>query len=289
MNILRIASACLLFSAAAGAQVPAQTEKAQPAAATVPGAQTLPAAATPPAPKYTEDASSKKARAIIDSMIIALGGHAYLNIFEVRQQGRGYGFYRNTPDGVGIPFIRLQQYPDKERYEFFKEKDWVLIHDGKAGYETTFRGTRLEDAKDLEAYKLRSQYSLERVLREWFPDRTTALFYDGETVAETKQTLKVTLMNSKNMAVSIYVDSRTYLPVKKTYTYRDPETRAFIEEADLYDNYRMVQGIQTPFLLTRQKNNELTSQRFLKEVKYNVGAGDAPFRAPKLDYNPLRK
>ena len=40
---------------------------------------------------------------------------------------------------------------------------------------------------------------------------------------------------------------------------------------DQYDDYHPIQGIMTPLTLTRLKNGDMVSQRFLSKVRYNVG------------------
>ena len=233
-----------------------------------------------PNPQPTQDANARQARQILDQCIKALGGHAYLSIRDLKQTGRGYGFHNNASTGVGIVFTRYYQYPGKERTELLK--DWTIIHTGDQGFETTFRGTTVEDPKALAIYVRRRSYALDFVLRDWLQQPGTALFYDGPTITETKEVHKVTLINSKNAAVSLYISAKNFLPVKKTFTYRDPDDNELSEESEIYDNYRPIQGIMTPFNLTRTRNGEMNSQRFLRDVTYNSGLPDALFTPPPL-------
>ncbi len=239
--------------------------------------------ATPP------DANAQQARQLLDQSIKALGGNAYLAIRDMKQTGRGYGFHNNSSTGVGIVFTRLYMYPDKDRYEYLKDASWVLINNGDKGYETTFRGTKEEDPKDLATYVRRHKYALDLVLREWLKQPGTGLFYDGATIAETKEVHKVTIINSQNLSVSLYINAKTFLPVKKSYSYRDPEDNELSEESEIYDNYRPTQGIMTPFNITRTKNAEMTSQRFLREVTYNTGISESLFTPPPQHYDRLKK
>jgi hypothetical protein len=50
-----------------------------------------------------------------------------------------------------------------------------------------------------------------------------------------------------------------------------------------------VQNIQTPFKITRMKNGEMSAQRFLKTVEYNVGVGDQMFTPPALQWDKTKK
>lgn len=245
------------------------------------------AAAQTSAPKTTSpaDTSAQKARQIIQQSIRALGGAAYLNIKDVKQQGRGYGFDRTgASQGVGVPFTRSYQYFDKERYDFFRNGDWVIIHTGDKGFETTYHGTREQDPEEIADYLRRKEYTLERVLREWVSEPKTAFFYEGETIAETKRAHQISLMNAANQGVTIYIDVKTLLPIKKTYTWRNVEMREMWEESEMYDNYRLVDGVQTPFLVTGTRNNKMYSQRFLKTVTYNNNFPDSLFTPPPVNF-----
>jgi hypothetical protein len=59
------------------------------------------------------------------------------------------------------------------------------------------------------------------------------------------------------------------LPVKKSFTWRDPEDRERNVEEEIYDNYRLIQGIMTPFDITRTYNGDMSAQFFLTAAEYN--------------------
>lgn len=235
------------------------------------------------------DSNAQQARKIIEKCIQAMGGDIFLHYVDSMQKMRGYGFSHGQPGGVGVPYVRYYQFPDKERLEFFKEHDWVIIHKADQGFETTFRGTTKEEPKLLEDFLRRRARSLETVLRGWTQDKSTAFFYEGETISETQQVYQISLINSQGLSVTLFINKATYLPVKKAYQWRDPVDKQKNEEIETFDKYRLVQGIQTPFLYGRTRNGELTAQRFLTEVSYNVNAGDAKFDPPPLHYDKTKK
>ncbi|MBV9574617.1 MAG: hypothetical protein JOY93_11235 [Acidobacteriales bacterium] len=86
-------------------------------------------------------------------------------------------------------------------------------------------------------------------------------------------------MNSTGLAVTLYVDLNTHLPVKKTFSWRDPADKLRNTEDEVYDNYHLVQGIMTPFSVTRYYNGDMSTQRFLNSVSYNKGLSDDLFKA----------
>lgn len=244
-----------------------------------------PKPATPAAANPSADANSRQARALLDQMIDALGGQAYLGYRDLYQEGRTHRFYEGRPQDVGAPFFRYWHWPNQERTEYFKQRDWVVIYTGDQGYDTTFRGTRLVDADDLTAYLHRRDHSLEVVLRRWLAEPGTALFYEGPALVDQKPVQTVSLITSSNDSVTLYIDAYSHLPVRKTYLVRDPVSRERDEEAESFDHYRLVQGIMTPFSILRYRNGEITRQFFLKKVQYNLGVSDALFTPPPLHYD----
>lgn len=248
-----------------------------------------PAPSVPKPAAPAADANARKARALLDQMIAALGGRDYLSYQDKYQEGRANAFYEGSPEGEGVPFYQYWHWPEKERIEYFHQHDWVVLFVGDQGYDTTFRGTRLVDAEDMAAYRNRREHSLEMVLRRWLNQPGVALFYDGSAVAEQKPAESVTIVNSKNDSVTLFIDLYTHLPIKKTYLVRDPVSRERDEEGEVFDHYKLVQGIMTPFSIVRAHNGEITRQFFVSKVEYNRSVSDALFAPPPLHYDRTKK
>ena len=65
------------------------------------------------------------------------------------------------------------------------------------------------------------------------------------------------------------------------FTVRDPQSREKDEEAETYDNYKPVQGIQTPFDVVRWHNGQMSNQRFFHSVSYNNPVAASLFTLPE--------
>jgi hypothetical protein len=233
----------------------------------------------------TEDENAHKAKALLEQAIRALGGQAYLEIQDVSQEGRTYSFYHGRPNSTGLLFWRFTKFPDKERVELTKKRDVAYVYNGNNGYEITFKGTATEDPKTMSEYIRRRRYSLDWVLRRWLKEPGIALFYDGSAVADQKQADQVTILNASNESVTIYIDTVTHLPIKKSFTWRDPVDKERNVEEEVYDSYRAVQGVMTPHSVTRFYNGDMAMQRFLSSVSYNQGLSDSMFNASPT-YDP---
>ncbi len=233
----------------------------------------------------TKDPSVQKALQILNDMIKALGGDAYLNVHDVKTEGRTYAFYHGQPSGQGLLFWRFWEWPDKDRVELTKQRDVIELCVGDKGYEITYKGTATQEPQQLQDYLRRRDHSLEWVVRKWLGESDTMILYSGTAIVEQNLTDQVTILNSTNDSVVLSIDPRSHLPVKKIYSYRDPLDRQLDEDAEIFANYRVVQGIPTPFSTVRQHNGDMSNQRFITSVIYNSGLPADMFEPKGLTYN----
>jgi hypothetical protein len=260
------------------------TALAFPQSAPTDSSESVPSASTTSSqPIPTDQASVQRARAILDQAIQALGGQAYLNAQDMTQEGRSYSFHRGESNSLGSLFWRFRKFPDKDRVELTKKRDVIELYIGDKGYEVTYRGVRDLESKELDPYLRRRHFGLDAVLREWLNQPGVALFYEGQTVAAQKQADQVTVMNAKNEAVTLYLDTSSHLPVKKSFTWRDPVDKQRNVEEEIYDNYRPSQGVMIPYDTTRFFNGEMSAQSFVTSAKINQGLSDSLFDPKAAD------
>ena len=253
-----------------------------------PAAQAAPSTSQPAnlAPAISPDQeNAHKAKATIEQAIQALGGQTYLALRDREQQGRGYSFHHGRPNGSGGVFWSFSEFPDKERVELTKERDIAELYVGNKAWEITFKGPHPIEQKDLDDYLRRRRFSLDTVLRTWVNDPGVVLLFEGFAIAAQHPATQITLINSQNESVTLYFDSDTHLPVKKSFSWRDPTDRQKNVEEEVYENYRQVSGVMAPYNLTRYFNGDMTSQRFLNSVTINQGLDEAMFD-PRSGYNP---
>jgi len=279
MRITLIFTLALMITACAAAQdhPPAPAAAPQAAPAAWPTAQFAATAA--------KDPGVQKAKQILDDMIRALGGDAYLTLRDMKVEGRSYAFYHGRPSGLGIVYWRFFQWPDLERVELTKQRDVIELYLGDKGYEITYKGTATQDPKLFDEYLRRRDHSLEVVIRSWLAAPGSMILYEGTAIVEQTLADKVTIMTASNDSVTLAIDPRTHLPLKKTYNWRDPNDRQFDEESEVWGNYRMVQGINTPYSTVRYLNGEMSGQRFINNVSYNNGFDPSMFQTKGITYN----
>ena len=256
------------------------------------GGELHPAAAQEPPPGTSQSQAAvpadqentRKAKAIVDQGIEALGGKAYLTIRDREQQGRIYGFHHGRESGGGV-FWSFAEFPDKERVELTKERDIAELYIGDKAYEITYKGAHPIEEKTRLDYMRRHRFSLDIVLRTWINDPGVIFLYEGPAIAAQHSSDQVTLINSHDESVTLYFDTDTHLPVKKSFTWRDPVDRQKNLEEEVYENYRQVSGVMAPYNVTRFFNGDMSNQRFLNSVTINQGLDEAMFD-PNSGYNP---
>jgi hypothetical protein len=284
---MRVAGLVLLLSLSVVAQTAAPASSgAQAALAPSPAAANVPA--NWPTAQYAaaKDPSVQKACQVLTDMIRGLGGDAYLNMQDMKSEGRTYGFYHGRPNSMSIEFWRFWQWPDKERIELTKQRDIAELFIGDKGYEITYKGTATQDPKEMEDYLRRRDHSLEWVIRKWLPAPGSMILYAGTAMVEQNLADQVTVLNADNDSVTISVDPRTHLPVKTSYSWRDPIDRQMDDESVVYANYKLIQGVQTPYSTVRNLNGEMTNQRFITQASYNTGLAPTLFETTGITYKP---
>lgn len=222
-----------------------------------------------------------KARAVLDAMVEALGGNAWLTMDNRVYEGRRSGFYRGDPTGAIVDYFEFHKFPDQDRTEFTKKRDVVQILTGNEGWEVTYRGKKALPKELLENALRHRDHSIEVAVKRWLKDPKTVLIYEGQTLVERHLADQVTLISPSNDSITIQMDAQSHLPLRRSYQWRDPLYKDKNESAEEYDDYHVVAGIPTPFAITSFQNGEMTDQRFLYRASYNVPLPPETFDADK--------
>jgi hypothetical protein len=231
--------------------------------------------------------NQQKARAVLDRMIATLGGQAYLTVQDSYSEGRRGRWGHNQDVVADVVYFRYWEWPDKDRWEFTKQRDVAQLYLGDKAYEVTYKGSKELDSQKDESVKLellRHRYALENILRIWINQPGTILLDEGPTLALNRMAERITIINASNESVTLLVLADSHLPAEKIYSIRDPQSRERDEEAEIYDNWRMVQGVNTPFNIALQRNGVMTRQLYIHNVTYNTHPPDSVFALKLLPH-----
>jgi hypothetical protein len=213
--------------------------------------------------------NAKQARAVLDAMVQALGGQAWLNQKNQVREGRLASFDHGKPDAGTTKFWEYHAWPDHERIEYTEHRDVVQFYLGRTGQEVTYKGKAALPQDQVDDYLRRRDHSIETVIKLWLNDPNTILIYEGQHLAERHLADQVTLISAQNEAVTILMDAQTHLPLRRSFQWRDPVYKDKNLDAEEYDDYHTFDGFPTPFTISRFKNDEMVSERFYVHVSYN--------------------
>jgi hypothetical protein len=216
-----------------------------------------------------ETKNARQARAAIDAMVQALGGPAWLNMQNQMREGHVAAFFHGKPSGGTTQYWEYHAWPDQDRIEYTKHRDVVQFYLARQGWEVTYRGKAPLPQDQVDDFMRRRDHSIETAVKTWLNDPNTILIYEGQHLAERHLAEQVTLISARNEAVTILMDVQTHLPLRRSFEWRDPVYKDKNVDAEEYDDYHLVDGLPTPFTITRFKNDDMTRQFFLDHVTYN--------------------
>lgn len=245
-------------------------------------AASIPSAAAGPA---TND--DNRGRKLLDQMVEALGGAAWLNRTEITREGQAASFYKGQPhEGVAhfIEYVRMEPFAERvvivTKIGVFiptDHRDVAEVWVGDEGYEITYKGKKELPKEDLAEFKLRRAHSLETVVKDWLKQPGVLVTFEGTNIVERHLCDRVSVLTPNNDAVELEIDEATHLPLSRSFQFRDPKFRDLDTDVEQYDDYHPIQGVMTPMNTTRLHNGEMVSQRFFTHVVYNEKLPDDLF------------
>lgn len=238
-------------------------------------ASALPSAQTPP---VTDGAA--RGRELVDAMITALGGQAWLTRTTERLEGRSTTFYKGMPNPYQASFEEyLRLAPFAERVVIVSKqgvfipttkRDVAEVWTPETGYEVTFRGRKDLPRIEVEDFERRRLHTIDVVVLDWLKRPGTLVTYEGSGMEDRKLVDKVSVLTMDNDAIELNLDQRTHLPLSRSFQWRNPEYKDFDTDLERYDDWQSENGIMTALTITRYRNGDMASQRFLTKVQYGL-------------------
>jgi hypothetical protein len=227
--------------------------------------------------------SAAKAKQLLEQAIEALGGSTYLNVHDVTCTGRiGQFDHAGELTGFGT-FIDYAQPPFKERQENLPKRNIIEVYNGDKGWDLDRGGVSEAPRADLADFQETVKKDLDNILRHRMHEPDMTLRYSGEDIVDLKQVDWVELIDGENRTIRIAIAQATHLPIRKTVDTRNPRTQMKSQEVEYYSNYHPIDGVQTAFQLTRERNGIKIFQAFFDKCEYNTNLSDALFTKESLE------
>ena len=229
--------------------------------------------------------SAAKAKSLLQGMIQALGGNAYLNVKDSTCQGRlGTFGHSGALSGYEVfwDFIKL---PDKERQEMSKKRNIIYITNGDKGWVLDRGGVSEEPADQVTDNERELQLDLDYILRFRLNEPGMIFHYVGPDIVDLKEADWVEIDDPQGHEIRIAIARLSHLPVRKEVAMRDPVTHMRTEEIDYFSNFQQVDGVMMYFQQTRFRNGMKEFQVFFDPdgCKFNTGLQDSLFTKESLE------
>src|ERR1700730_5080368 len=227
--------------------------------------------------------SAARAKQLLQQAVDALGGTAYQNVRDVTCTGRLSQFGHS---GELNGFERFMDYavpPDKDRTENLPQRNIIQVFNGDKGWTLDRGGVSEAAATDIAHFQEDSQKDLDNILRHRIHEPGMIFRYGGPDIVDLQEADWVEMVDSDNRTVRLALARATHLPIRKVVETRDPSTRMKTEEIEYYSNYHPVDGVQTAFQITRDRNGLKVYQVFFDACHYNTSVADSLFTKESLD------
>lgn len=229
----------------------------------------------------------EQGKKVIDGVLEALGGGRYLAMQDRVETGRAYSFYREELSGRSYAriYTRYLTRPEpptinffglRERQSFGKDReDYAVLFTENEGWSLTFRGARPISKETEDRFRDSTRRNLFYILRQRLGEPGLLLEFESREVVDNQPVEIVSITDSENRVVRAFIHASTKLPVKQEYFRRDEKTRERIEELTRFSKYRDVGGgVQWPYAIQRERNDEKIFEMFADEVKINQDLTD---------------
>ena len=229
------------------------------------------APANPAAPPNLPQPPSRidpKAQQVLDRVIQVLGGPAFLKAKRLTTRGRIYSI-RNEATSAFAPFESYVEYPDKRRFSYGKNPPVILINNGDLAWELDRMGMTTQLPEQVQRWKVSTYYSLENLLRLRIHEPGTLIQPGGVDFVDNVATQSLDMVDAQQTQLKLDLNRQTLLPVSVTYRVRDPKIGDWNEFADVYSDYKNVEGIITPMHIARFMDEERVSEIFRSFAHYD--------------------
>lgn len=222
------------------------------------------------------------ARQLLDSMIKALGGNAFLGVKEIRTNGRFFTFKRDEIATSDL-YVDYVKFPDMERTEFGREKEktiqinrglegWIVAPPKEKGDPDLRTQTPAETENFLDIFKTSFDY----VVRFVVQTPKASVLNTGSEVVDFKRADILEIRDAEKNLMRIYIDRETHLPIK-VQTRLSDESKL---REEVYANWHTFDGVMTPLMVVRYTDGIKTMEIRAETAKYNSGFADSLFAPP---------
>ena len=223
-----------------------------------------------------------KGKQILDQLIAALGGPAYLGIRESSCEGRLAQFGHSGEMTGYTNFKVYWRFPDKNRTDFSKKGVIVNVYNGDRGWTLDRGGVSELSTAAVADFQEQAKRDINNLLRLRLKEPGMVIRFGGTDIVDLKTVDWVEITDTEQRDFRLAVDHTTHFLVRTVVTLQDDTSPDRSVETHIFTNYQLMDGVQTPLQITLDRNGRRINQVFFQSCKYNPGFSEEFFTKAAL-------
>lgn len=247
--------------------------------------------------------STAMAKRIVNQVIQAMGGPAYLGMSERQCDGRRALIGHNGELSGYIGLKDSWRYPDKERTDYVAHsrntllgyligvQDLDITHGGTVitlfsgdqGWIMDRGGVSEMPVTSVSQFQDAVKQNVDNLLRLRVKDPETRFRWAGLGTVDLHPVDFVEITDSSGLTVKMSVDKSTHLLVRSVVVTQDEELNQPREDVAIYTNYQPKSGVEIPMQITRERDGRRLMQVFYDACQPNPSLPGDFFTREALD------
>jgi hypothetical protein len=223
-----------------------------------------------------------KAREILNQLVDALGGPAYLEVRDRECDGRRAKIGHNGEMDGYIDFKDYWRYPDKHRTDYSKKGNIIDLFIGDQGWTMDRAGVSEEPATAVSDFQALVTNSVDNLLRRRLRDPALNLHYAGRGIVDMLEVDWVEIPGPDS-TLRLAVARSTHLLLRSVVSSVNQEMNERTEETAIYTNYRRKDGVMVAMQISRERDGRRYYQAFYDTCTFNPNFPDEMFTKAALE------
>ena len=229
------------------------------------------------------EASTAKAKQLLQQLIDAFGGPTYLDIRDSDCEGRLARFGHNGELTGYTNFKDYWRYPDANRTDYAKKGVIINLYVGDKGWTLDKGGVSELSAASVADFQEQAKKDINNLLRVRLKEPGMVLRYGGTDIVDLKTIDWVDITDSEQRNFRLAVDRTSHLLVRAMVTTQDEVMNTPNVDTSIFTNFQLMDGVRTATQITSDRNGRRTNQVFFTICKYNSGLPADLFTKGALD------
>jgi hypothetical protein len=223
-----------------------------------------------------------KARELLNRLVDALGGSAYLEARERACDGRRAQFGHSGELLGFLDFKDFWRYPDKHRTDYSKKGNIIDLFNGDEGWTLDRAGVSPEPPQAVSDFQKMVKLNVDNLLRGGLKDPNLNTNYAGPDIIDMRQVEWVEISDGER-TLRLGIERSSHLLLHSEIIGIDENTQERSKETTIYTNYQLKDGVMVALQVSRERNGQRYYQAFYENCTFNPHFSEDMFTKEALE------